>query len=76
MDNLKKFFQLFSNSPLWLRSIVAALVAVLVALSLLFSSCSVTQTVSNTQGDNNSTSMTVTPSQETSTSIDPQISLP
>lgn len=78
MEQIKKFLSLFSNAPVWVRAVVTGLVAVGIALYLMFSvtACGITQTVNNIEGDGNSTTMEVNPSQSSSTSVSTDLSLP
>ena len=78
MENLKKLLQFLGPLPVWLRVIVASLVVAAISLCLLLSSvaCGVTQTVvNNNDSEGNSISMSVNPSQQTSSTINPQIDL-
>lgn len=72
MENLKNLLQFLSPLPFWLRLVIVALVTVVVSFCL--TCCGITQTVvNNNDSDNATIDMTVNPSQQTSSSVNPTI---
>ena len=74
MDKLKQFLELFAHQPTWIRGLVTALLLALVGLYLLCA-CSVTQTMTNADNGSSAT-VEVNPSQSTSTTLDPNLTIP